>query len=377
MLIHPDYYIETESARGQIFLTQSTTIEAVDNSQPTEEKIFKCNRHDCVKVNYPGGEKKWHYCNDKTVVRVVEGREEVYYANKEIAELEGYKFSARLKAFAKKDNPNFYGSERILGYHSTDARAVMATKEDRYKVGIEVEKEDSRYQQDGLVWELFEKTGWAREQDGSLGSGGYELISPVMPLDNLDRIKEICHPVKKMLNGNVSPACGGHFNISCEDMTSKELMDQMKPFAGVLYSLYKGRMNNRYCSAKQWDDYYAARDKYVAFLVKNDKVVEIRLFSAVKTMTSLLWRVRLMQILLRRKNWNVSNYLQSMADTKSRLHGHLRKLFTYEQVIEKCKDAFKFQTDYCGLGRNRAEYAKCKAFIETLSEVTASDNMDE
>lgn len=367
ILLHPDYGCSRGSVRERDLLSLATTVIAFDNSQPTECKKFYCLRGDTALVNYPNDVKKRHYYNDRTIVTVIEGGRSILYVNKDVAVLQGYKFSFRHKAYLKADDPRFYGTETLLNYH-TDAMMDKTLPEDKFKFGVEVEKEDRRYRNEGLAWKIFEDTGWKRERDGSLSEdGGYELVSPIMPLDDLDRVKEICKPVRKMLNGNTSSRCGGHFSISCEGISNRELLKKMKPFVSVLYSIYEKRMHNHYCKAYPFNQ-YGYTDRYAAFITKSDSVVEIRLFPAIKSQSNIIWRARLMQILFRRRNWKTVDYIASMLDTKSRLHGHLRNIFTYEQILAKAKKVYQLHERWVGFETDE-EKQRAKELVQSIQDV--------
>lgn len=282
------------------------------------------------------GQRYRHYKNDSTLVTAREGDfyspNVIRFRNKEAAEKQGFKFSLRLKQWFKESDPEFYGDETLLQYHS-DARADYTKPEDDWACGVEVEKEDRRYRADEKVWRLFQNTGWVKERDGSLGDNGWELISPVMPMSDLTRLKKICHPVRKYLNAEHSARCGGHINLSRKGWTSNQILERLKDGFAFLYAIYPNRMTNSYCRAKSWQTYIDMPDKYSALYKKNNRIVEIRLFPAIKNYKNLLWRVTLLKVLTRR-HFGFIEKVESLENHNSYLYVHLSSIYTPEKIRE-------------------------------------------
>ena len=136
---------------------------------------------------------------------------------------------------------------------------------DEYLVGVEVEKCDYDLRDEGDAWKILTETGWSKEEDGSLGSGGYEFVSPILPLFDMDRINKACVPVKKWINAKSNDSCGGHITLSKKDTRGDELLESFKQFAPIIYALYPNRLDNRYCRAKTWSKYFSYPEKYSAF----------------------------------------------------------------------------------------------------------------
>lgn len=264
----------------------------------------------------------------------------IYFTCEEAAKANDFDFSIRLGRYHDKKSDHFYGDNTLFGYHTNIRNAEgkvpeFVNDDDEFIVGIEVEKVDSRLQHDALVYELFQTTGWKKESDGSLGAGGYELISPKLPLLDMNRIIKACEPVKKYINGQSDSSCGGHINVSRKGVNSRDLLKGMKGFVPIIYALYESRLTNRYCQAKKWLQYFNYRDKYTAFYLKNESICEIRLFSRVTNYTTLQWRIKLLQTLFGDYGKNLNQFVLKMSNRETPLYQLLSEQYTHQRIGEK------------------------------------------
>lgn len=330
--VHPDF--------NQEFVNEASRVsEAYDFSiSPTE--LFLIPTNYCVFAFGADGVKYRHYKHDHSLVKVLNGRTYQCFRDKAAAELAGFKFSFRTQSFMKEDHPDFYGHETILSYHSS-ARTDYSLPEDTWKVGVEVEKEDRRYHNNVPVWKLFSETGWAKERDGSLGDGGFELVSPILPLYDRKRLKKALAPVKVYLNAQHSSNCGGHINLSCKGKSSREVLASLKAGAALLYAIYEPRMANRYCAARQWNRYESMPDKYSAFYLKNDQVCEIRLFPAVRSLKNMMWRLDLVRWLVSINEKDFVKKILSLDNRNSYLSCHLRQVYSEAKIKNIAQRAIK------------------------------------
>lgn len=360
---------------------RSTRYSAAYDFGISHDKQFKVNTAHCVWAYNEDGSKQRHYHYDETLLLVRDGASKKYFTTKKAAEMSGYKFSFRCGCFMKEDNPEFYGSERILGYHS-NARADYSVPDDNWKVGVEVEKEEEGLDRNENVWKLFQETGWAKERDSSLGNGGFELVSPILPLQDRARIKTALKGVKKYLNANHSRNCGGHINLSCKGKTSTEVLKSLKAGAALLYAIYEPRMANRYCPARQWDRYFSAPDKYSSFYLKNEFVCEIRLFPAVKSMNNLIWRLDLVRWLIEINGDSFVKKIVSLNNRNSYLSCHLRKIYTEEKIRKVGQKAIKHYQKWIGtLTSDEKEKLEAAGYVvdpsRILDEVVSNDDGNE
>jgi hypothetical protein len=298
----------------------------------------------------------------------------VYFLSEEAAEANNFKFSFRLGQFHDAECERFYGDEKLLSYH-TSATAINRSKlpkfhdeNDEYLLGLEVEKCDSVLQQSGDAWQLLEQTGWSKERDGSLGSGGYEMVSPILPLFNTTKIEQVCESVKKWINGSSDDKCGGHITISKKTLTGDELLESFKQFAPIIYSLYPNRLTNTYCRAKTWSKYFSYNEKYQSFYIKDRNSiggrVEIRLPNRVRNLSTLLWRVKLIQSLIK-DGGNLNQFAQKIGCPESTLYKQFAEQYRHEQIGEKLVLIDKYAKLY-GTHRNGISLSVKKRINNTM-----------
>lgn len=280
---------------------------------------------------------------------------EIFFADEAAAEANDYKFSLRLKEFRDKKSSSFYGYEKTLTYHNNinDQESKhcpsFVNENDEYIVGLEIEKVDEDLREKSEAWRILQETGFRKETDGSLNSGGYELVSPKLPLLDTERIKKAMLPVIDLINGQSDTSCGGHINISRKNTHSHDLLKGLKGFVPILYAMYENRLTNRYCQAKKWNIYFTNPDKYSAFYLKNSKVLEIRIFSRVANYNTLMWRVKLMQLIVGDFGRNLNQFLLKLSSTESLLYKTMREQYSHEKIAEKITLAAKLSERYgCG-----------------------------
>lgn len=271
-----------------------------------------------------------------------ENGDEHFFTCEEAAKAHEFDFSIRLGRYHKKTCERFYGDETLMDYHDgrinssvSDKLPSFVTDDDEYKIGLEVEKVDSRVQRDKLVFELLQNTGWKKERDGSLNSGGYEMVSPILPLLDMNRIDAACLPVLDYINAQSDDSCGGHINLSRKNTSSEELLKSMKGIAPIIYCMYEKRITNRFCQVKNWRDYFRYPEKYSAFYLKNRSILEIRIFSRVTNYQTLKWRIKFLQVVLGDYGNNLNQYILKLSSKESKLYKTMREQFTHDDIKQK------------------------------------------
>lgn len=245
-----------------------------------------------------------------------------YYRESYIAEDMGLSYNERSGCYSKRPIYKF-------DYHQgsdTDKRS----KTDVWSFGVEIEKEDEDVLESAYAQELLDDTGWIKESDGSLDSdSGYELCSPIYELHDLSALQKDLQnkDIVRHINADYSDSCGGHFNVSHQDYTSKEIYEGFTGYFPLLYALYPSRVNASYCEGKCKYNMGSSPNKYSAFYQKNSKVLEIRLFPAYRNVENLLWRIELVQIMTKYINYSEDQVLRMIANRKSKLHMLLRKMY--------------------------------------------------
>jgi hypothetical protein len=181
--------------------------------------------------------------------------------------------------------------------------------ESRYTIGMEVEK-TSLHRDSIHEHVLF--TGIERD-----GSCGYEAVTHILPLlpesKWRNKVFAMMWDAERLIDDRYSQgdnSCGGHITVGVVGMSGDELRQKLRPYAGILYALFRHRLKNRYCNANirmagRYDDYdmvmnandyngWRDRDcRYQVALVKGN-VLEFRLPSRFKSVKQMQNRYELM-----------------------------------------------------------------------------------
>lgn len=295
-----------------------------------------------------GTYESWFYAYD-----VIELDGEYYY-DSQAARIAGYIWSNRIDEWVHEDN--WYDEEHSDDYEDEDnadnaryqsqERIIRFDSSAKFTIGFEIEKED--YDMASLGWErLYNNTGWIKESDGSLNNAsGYELVTPAFDLmdDKIDEEIKNNSDLRDLINAKHSSACGGHINLGSTIYTTEQLFEGISGFFPLFYSIYEHRLEKSYSKAKKKHQYYS-RDKYSSIFIK-DKVVEIRIPSAVVNVTNLLWRRDLMRIIVENINKSEMQVLRMLVNQKSKLHIHLRKVYSVDKMIEKIEKFVKYSEEF-------------------------------
>lgn len=236
----------------------------------------------------------------------------------------------RVGRLVSKDNlDEIFGTETLLQYHYSDWHPKVSEQFMKYmdknsgavNFGFEAEKMDYNFRDKDNAIKLAFETGFKKERDGSLGDGGFELISPVLPLFNDAVISEVINPIKDMLNADTTDRCGGHFNVSKVGVHSREIIKKIKGSLPIFYSIYSKRLDNSYCRAYNFSTYLRSPKKYQAFYLKNESILEFRIFPAIKNETILNNRINLMRIIFNDLYGKTHNaVILEMAKSTTALH---------------------------------------------------------
>ena len=190
-----------------------------------------------------------------------------------------------------------YHSDTEARYYNFDLSAKSI-----FNIGFEIEKEDLFVKESIYLNDFKDQTGelWRKEKDGSLDSdSGFELISPVFPLDKdmiIDYIKNN-HILLEHINADYSSSCGGHIHLSMKYFTGEELFRHISCFMPLLYALYPSRAKNTYTQSKPKNQMQKSSDKYQAVKIWSNRI-EIRIFPAIKNIDNLAFRIDLINYIL-------------------------------------------------------------------------------
>jgi hypothetical protein len=149
----------------------------------------------------------------------------------------------------------------VAGLKKVDQRSIKfdgVEYESKFTIGIEVEKNElSR----GAVreYELF--CGF--EHDGSCGFEAVSHVLPLLPAGSWrTKVFDMVYKAERIIEDRYSPSdsrCGGHITIGAKGMTANDLREAVRPYCGILLSLFRMRLKNKYCGANRrmqhkWDD---------------------------------------------------------------------------------------------------------------------------
>lgn len=255
----------------------------------------------------------------------------------------------------------------LYGYHSCSP--IWDTRPSAtWRVGIEAEKEDERGQRIAQRYqgdrEDYLPHSWRAERDGSLGYDGFELISPVYNLMDSKVLRDIYDPVLGfLLNSNSGYRCGGHMTISKRDTNGHDLFKSIEPFVPLFYALFPKRAKTRGYAAFADKD-MSKDNKYCAFHILQDRV-EIRIFSAVKNVTQLTWRIELLRLIAQLTEHALTQHevYQMLLNPTTRLHRHLAKVYT-KKLGEKIMLTHAYTKAYQKEGVfTFAEYVRIKSKV--------------
>lgn len=239
---------------------------------------------------------------------------------------------AREEAYQNLIEAAPHESGNLYGYHSMATRWHTNTQTE-YRFGFEAEKEDGqgvnvacKYQGDN---EDLLINQYRAERDGSLGMGGFELVSPVYDLTNDDYLDHLSKPVLNFLiHCNTGYRCGGHITISRRNADHAYYNAKTAQVIPLLYALYPKRAKLRgYARFFSNGDF---NDRYNAVNMKNDSM-EIRIFAGIKSLKQLRWRVELLRILFTTPKYEAdmswSALYEDLLDMSTPIGAHLHRMY--------------------------------------------------
>ena len=225
-----------------------------------------------------------------------------------------------------------YDSGSLYGYHSMSSMWACGTNT-TYRFGIEAEKEDEHgdticrvYQ--GDRHDLLPHK-WRAERDGSLGSNGFELVSPIYNLKNDNWKQALSHPVLNyLIHCKTSFRCGGHITVSVAGKDNDWYVQKAAQIIPLLYALYPKRAKSRgYARFYKKGDYH---DRYNAINLGSSGRMEIRIFAGIKHLKQLEWRIKLLRILFTEEKYDDLKWdtiYKDLLDVHQGLGKHIFELY--------------------------------------------------
>lgn len=217
----------------------------------------------------------------------------------------------------------------LLDYHSGEGREMKINKSG-FTIGLEIEKAE---RPDTMNWrEIYNKTGWVAESDGSVPDG-FELVSPTYDLFNSEIFNDI-DKLKEYINIQNINNCGGHINFGIVGKGGQEVLQQITGFIPLIYSMYAKRLKATYCVAKKTKELDC--DKYSSIRIRYN-YIEFRIISAVECVEQLKWRIELFRLIAKHAGSKFNQIALKLATKGTDLNDH----FTAKG--SPYNDASKFQ----------------------------------
>ena len=225
-----------------------------------------------------------------------------------------------------------YNHGELYGYHSMSAIWDCGPNT-IYRFGIEAEKEDEHGEIISRVYQGDREDllphSWRAERDGSLGSNGFEIISPIYNLKANKWKTDLSTPVLNyLIHCKTSFRCGGHITISVANKNQDWYVNKAAQIIPLLYALYPKRAKRRgYARFYKKGDYH---DRYNAINLGNTGRMEIRIFSGIKHLKQLEWRVKLLQILFTTEKYDDLKWdtvYKDLLDVSKGLGKHIFELY--------------------------------------------------
>ena len=242
----------------------------------------------------------------------------------------------------------FGPAPELRGYHGPDrSTRILRDSSVDWFVGIEVEKEDLAVRNRCAYANCDLGNGWIAESDGSLDrQTGVEVVSPVMNLQDTKAVFAELERLDWVMNAGYSRKCGGHITISRKGMSSDELVDKLMPFVPMLFSLYEGRLSNGYSGIQDKSEIKWGSRR--AIHKKGGGAVEIRIFSAVSTLASIKFRIKLVQWIVSAIDSGKFNTFADVADAMFEDKKLFKLLSTqYDNVRIRRKQALAYMFGGC------------------------------
>jgi hypothetical protein len=282
-------------------------------------------------VQVDGDLRGWFTRNTDTIVT---GRGCYPYLNRDVAISRGCVYCEDCNVWNNPDRMCDCQRVRNCADYCFDYHSV--TREDmsndsRFKIGIEVEKEDFGMYEYEQAREVYQK-GWIKERDSSLDEeSGFELISHTLDLYNCyDAIDK----VKYYIDAEYSSNCGGHIHISDKQTSPRNLFNSILGYLPLFYALYPNRIDKTYSEAKPKNHY--GSDHYSSFAI-HSKTLEFRIFPSPKNTDVLKWRIELLRIVLENPFDTADKVQDFMLDIHSALFKHLIKAYSVTGFVRMYK----------------------------------------
>lgn len=249
-----------------------------------------------------------------------------------------------------------YGGKYVDDYHSGETSTVNFDNNSVFRIGFEIEKEDEYVKESANIRHFKDSTDYLfrKEYDGSLSDNGFELITPVYELNSeliLEHIQRY-DIIKQHINADVDiETCGGHISVSNIEKDTWKFYNDIEYYIPLLYSMYPNRCNQNYCKAKTKDQLKNENEKYQAVKIYSNRI-ELRIFPAVKNLNQLIFRTKLLEIILK---YPTTNYFDSAKIIQTKIIPFLIESKVYDkEKIKRLK--LRLKDSYYKYGFNDIDF---------------------
>jgi hypothetical protein len=232
----------------------------------------------------------------------------------------------------RNEHDNRQSGNYLSDYHSDSSDVLLFNQTSTLRIGIEIEKEDRQVLRSVKLSKFQDLTNnlYRKESDGSLGNGGFELITPIYELDLPAIIKHIQsnNILLEHINADCSyDTCGAHINVSDESKSIHSLWNGIQNYFPLFYSMYPKRKFNSFCKAKNKEKLLIDNEKYQAFKMHNNRI-EFRIFPMLKNFDQLKFRLGLMNLILTNQ---VNTYKQAKNVIEKKIYPYLLDSKVYDK----------------------------------------------
>lgn len=248
-------------------------------------------------------------------------------------------------------------------------------------IGLEIEKQCDQYADESpqdLARATYDhnREVWRKTHDGSLDDAtGYELVSPILPLSRsraqwLQALEKIAPFINASDTTGRPWKCGGHIHLSIPGKTPYQIHQQLLGGLPILYAIYINRLTQRRPDAslnaaieevRQGNQFYIpysnccysrakkiklkGRKNLAHFASYNNlgsdrheaintdtgskRTLEFRIFSHVQSVSSLIWRIQLLELIVNHCSYKSEHaVLKMIIDPAHPINRHLRQFYT-------------------------------------------------
>ena len=210
----------------------------------------------------------------------------------------------------------------------------------KFAIGFEVEKLTVHNEEEYPIVRGDERdSSVARSPRSERDCEAITNILPLVPNSNLkNKMMDLMAEARPILDAPVDTTCGGHINLSAHGMSGRELKAALKPFSGLIYAMYKGRLKKRYGNG---DMFLNNSGYYRGVINAKSKVAEYRFPSAVPSTESLMKRYslffELMDTAVHRPRTRFNTFLEKCRPIVMRM---------YDQDAAKVEEVFQLARDF-------------------------------